>query len=322
MSIMSGLESRSVAGVARQWLRPAQRTVNAIPSGRVREKSLAPKASDPPRFPFLIQGDLFAGFIIERQLGKGGFGAVYLASSPTHGWVALKISSRDMKDEAWAHAIAAGIEYKGLVDALDSGIFEVEPNEGYNWLAIRYVPGPTLAKLLRQDRRAEDWGPRALHPERARKIARKIALAAGEMHRRGIVHSDIKPANVILKNREALVLLDYGLTKQFPVPPPVDRIIKGTQSYMSPEQMKGESYGPPADVFAIGVVLWEMLTGEQARDNRQVQLTPLGPKAKPLPPLPPYILAKYQDIINKATADRPENRYPNGHALARALAEV
>lgn len=291
-----------------------------LSSERMHPKLL--RNTDPPHFPFLIQGDSFAGFRIERKLGQGGFGAVYLAENQSYGWVALKISSEKMSNEAWAHAIAAGIEYKGLVEALDSGTHKLEPNEEYHWMAIKYIAGPTLEKLLRHNLTPGKRNSRALPPERAIKIGRKIALAAGEMHRAGMVHSDIKTANVMMKSRAAIVLLDYGLTKKWPVPTAIGGTLHGTLSYMAPEQLLGENYGPAADVFAIGVTLWEMLTGNPAREHRKLQTGNLGERYEPLPPLPAHLPPRYQEIINKATALYPKDRYPDGHALARALAEV
>lgn len=285
-------------------------------------KSIERKKSQVPYFPSLLPGDTFAGFRIERELGRGGMGAVFLAESRAHGTVALKISSLDMKSESFAHAITAGRAYKGLVEALESGTYQHENNETYNYLAIRYVPGPTLAKLLRHDVTLQRGVFNVLPPERSTKIARKIALAAGEMHRAGLVHADIKPANIILKSKEDIALFDYGMAKHWPVPESIDGEVRGTPSHMAPEQLLGESCGPAVDVFAMGVTLWEMLTGNPAREHRKLQIGNFREGYEPLPPLPAHLPPRYQEIVNKATALYPQDRYPDGHALARALAEI
>lgn len=327
---MSSIGYESVAGRTRAWAsqfsrtqidwRPRAASRSLQPLGEiVRPKDLRIKDV---LFPSLQSGDTFAGYRIMRELGQGGMGIVFLAEGTNQKIVALKISRLNLQKEALMHAMASGRRYKGLVDALDWGTCQYRPNENYQYLAIEYIAGPTLDKMLRHDVPPKIRVPNPLPPERAAAIARKIALAAGELHCAGVVHSDIKTANVILKNQTEVALLDYGLAKRLPIPVSGNGLIIGTMSYMSPEQLRGESYGPPADVFAIGVVLWELLTGNRAFEHRKLQRGIGGEGYDPLPPLPPHLPIKYQMIISKALALNPEDRYLDGHDLARALAEV
>ena len=319
---MSGFECRTAFGITRPWSLPMSKTRNVLPQNlashsmpRVDERAQTHllKNGDEPHFPFLMRGDTFGHFTIERKLGQGGCGVVYLAHSANLGAVALKISSLDMTAEAFAHAIASGRGYLGLVESLEKGTQQDQTHEVYHYLAIKYIAGPTLALLVSR-------GP--LPPERAAKIVERIARAAGEMHSAGLVHADIKPSNVVMKSRDRIALLDYGLAKRWPVPEPADGVARGTPSFMAPEQMLAESFGPPADVFSMGVMLWELLTGQRAKGNRRYQVANLGKGYRTLSPLPANLPLKYQEIIDKATALQPQDRYADGHELAQALAEL
>ncbi|MBI5699140.1 serine/threonine protein kinase [Candidatus Saganbacteria bacterium] len=322
MSIGEIASRRAPVSHTRSWSLLTSKTRNLLPQNpashsipRVDERAqthLLEKVNE-PHFPFLMRGDTFGDFMIERKLGQGGYGAVYLAHSANLGTVALKISSVDMTAEAFAHAIASGRAYLGLVESLESGTQQDPTHEVYHYLAIKYVAGPTLELLASR-------GP--LPAKRAAKIVERVARAAGEMHSAGLVHSDIKPSNVVMKSRDKIALLDYGLAKRWPVPEPVDGIVRGTPSYMAPEQLLAESFGPAADVFSMGVMLWELLTGQRAKGNRRYQVANLGKEYRTLPPLPSHLPPRYQEIIDKATALCPENRYADGHDLARALAEA
>lgn len=287
-------------------------THNALPpqsASYVANQPTEKKAPTPPHFPIILPGETFASFRIVRKLGTGGMGAVYLALHQTYGFVALKISSLDLTMEAFAHALARGRGYKGLVDGLEQGTAMFGSYGKYHYLAIKYVPGPTLAKLLNHDK--ETFKP--LPQGRATRITQKIALAAGELHRAGLVHADIKPSNMIMKNREEIALFDYGLAEKYPTLVNPGSTLRGTPIYMAPEQWRCESLDPRADVFAIGVILWEMLTGQRREPTRESLL---------VPPLPSSFSPKLRAIVAKATAQDREGRYADGHELAQALAEL
>lgn len=306
------------------WSNQYQHTHNTLPPAgsqtalmhtRKRPPTYLEQEIDP--LPILHHGETFAGFTIERRLGAGGMGEVYQAHSPIFGRAALKVSSRDMTDEAFNTALLSGARYRNLAKFVDSGTVEIDLL-GFKvpvaYLATALIEGKTLKEILLKG---------AMPPVDAVRIGRSLSSAAGVMHQRGLVHNDIKPTNVIIEADGEAVLFDYGLSKAHPIPRREDGRVFGTPFYMSPEQISCSEIGPATDVFSLGITLWETLTGKVDEELERARYWEVLKKGyAPLPPLPYWVDAGLQDIINKATARKPEGRYPDGHALARALAEV
>lgn len=267
--------------------------------------------------PNLFRGEKFAGFTIERRLGAGGMGVVYEGHSPIFGRAALKVSLRDMTEEAFNTALLSGARYRNLVSFVDSGTAEIDLSGAkipVDYLAVALIEGQKLNEILLKG---------AMPPAEAGRIGRSLATAAGVIHQTGLVHNDIKPANVIIEVTGEAVLFDYGLSRAHPVPRKEDGRIIGTPFYMSPEQLSNEELGPQTDVFSLGVTLWETLTGKVDEDLQRARYWEVIKKGyAPLPLLPYWVDAGLQKIVNKATARNPEDRYVDGHDLARALAEV
>jgi eukaryotic-like serine/threonine-protein kinase len=229
-----------------------------------------------------LVGQVVSGrYRIKELIGEGGMGAVYLAEH-THmrKRVALKLLHPEMSrdDEVLARfkreaEAAAHVEHPNVAAATDFG----QTEDGAFFLVLEYVEGKSL-------RSAIESGP--LHTRRALYIARQMGSALERAHAAGIVHRDLKPENVMLVDKpedpDFVKVLDFGIAKVEPHPSrdttqPLTRFgtILGTPEYMAPEQALGETVGPAADLYAVGVMLYEMLTGRHpfAADDRMAMLS-------------------------------------------------
>jgi serine/threonine-protein kinase len=276
-----------------------------------------------------LVGQLVSGrYRIEKMLGEGGMGAVYLAEH-THmrKRVALKLLHAEMSQEPEILArfrreaeAAAHVEHPNVAAATDFG----QTEDGSFFLVLEYVEGTSLRDVFRD-------GP--LAPARALHVGRQIALALERAHASGIVHRDLKPENVMLVRKGAdpdfVKVLDFGIAKVEPHPTldsaqPLTRAgtILGTPEYMAPEQALGDAVGPGADLYALGVMLYEMLTGKHPfdADDRMAVLSmhivapvpPMGDR-NPNVTVPPAIEELVRRLLEKEAAQRP--------AGARALIE-
>ncbi|HTA47012.1 MAG TPA: protein kinase [Bryobacteraceae bacterium] len=210
----------------------------------------------------LKPGDKLGPYEIVSPIGKGGMGEVWRARDPRLGRdVAIKVSAQQFTDrfEVEARAIAA-LNHSNICTLYDVGT---------NYLVMELIEGPTLA-----DRIAE--GPVPL--EEALAMAKQIADAMQAAHERGIVHRDLKPANIKIRPDGSVKVLDFGLAKagepkevtpDSPTMMPATSVgmIMGTAGYMSPEQARGKEVDKRADIWAFGVVVYEMLTGEKVFDG-------------------------------------------------------
>src|SRR6202795_1276861 len=203
----------------------------------------------------LKPGDKLGPYEIVSAIGKGGMGEVWRARDPKLGRdVAIKVSAQQFTDrfEREARAIAA------LNHANICTLYDVGPN----YLVMELVEGPTLAERIAQ-------GPVPL--EEALGIAKQIADALEAAHEKSIVHRDLKPANIKIKADGSVKVLDFGLAKSgeveeltsdSPTMLSAAGMILGTAAYMAPEQARGKVVDKRADIWAFGVVLYEMLTGK------------------------------------------------------------
>ncbi|MEO8001501.1 MAG: protein kinase [Arenimonas sp.] len=198
------------------------------------------------------------GYTLSRQLGHGGMAVVYLAVQNSLGReVAIKIlspaSSRDnsMASERFLHEarIAAALHHPHIVPIHDFGV-----HDGYAYIAMEYVPGGTVAPLP---------GER-LEPAAALRIVRDIAGALDYAHTRGIVHRDIKPENILRRTDGAAMLSDFGIARLIHGESVLttEGTSVGTPHYMSPEQLRGEKVDGRTDLYSLGIVLWQLLTGD------------------------------------------------------------
>jgi len=265
-----------------------------------------------------LLGTVLAGrYRIEQLLGKGGMGAVYRAEHVhMRKAVAVKVLHKEMTafPEIVARfereAVAAGrIEHPHVVSASDFG----QLDDGSFYLALEFIEGHSLAKLV------DTQGP--LEPERALRIARQIAEALQAAHGVGIVHRDLKPDNVMLIAKDGdpdyVKVLDFGIAKikvegagDQPALTQIGTVF-GTPEYMSPEQARGDTVDARADLYTVGVILFEMLSGRSPfKDDDLVVVLTRHLTADP-PPLPagidPAIVELVLLLLKKSPAERVQS---------------
>jgi YVTN family beta-propeller protein len=206
-----------------------------------------------------LEGTVLGVYEIRERIGRGGMGEVYLARDVRLARpVALKVlAERFAQDERFRERLlhesrlAASLDHPNVVPVYDAG-----EADGRLFIAMRYVDGADLKAVLRAG------GP--LAPARTVAIAGQIAEALDAAHRRGLVHRDVKPSNVLLDqqgDREHAYLADFGLTRSGPGADPVDGQLMGTVDYVAPEQVRGDELDGRADQYALGCLIFECLTG-------------------------------------------------------------
>lgn len=206
--------------------------------------------------------------------------------------------------------LLARLAHPGIVTGYDAG-----SDGGTDYLVMELVEGPSLSQLLRQ--RATSSG-HALPPDEAAAIGRQVADALAAVHAAGVTHRDVKPGNVLLDARGRAHLADFGIARSVGA----TRVTRtgmtiGTAAYLAPEQVAGESVGPPADVYSLGLVLLEALTGAPAYDGSGVEVAMVRLSRAPF--LPPTLPAGWLSLLGAMTARDPVAR-PRAVEVAAALA--
>ncbi len=267
-------------------------------------------------------GTDFLGYRIEDLIGRGGMGIVYRAydlrlKRP----VALKLVAPPLaRDERFRERFAReselvmSLEHPNVVPIYDAGDVD-----GRVYLAMRLVNGSDLGSLLRSEG--------ALEPARAIAICTQVAAALDAAHERGLVHRDVKPSNVLLDGSEHVYLADFGLTRRLGDEGGVggdDRSL-GTPAYLAPEQLEGGPVDGSADLYSLGCVLYECLTGEPVFP-RTSQLALAWAHLEEEPPEPsrgrPELPEAIDAVVGRALAKEPEQRYPTCGELISAAQEA
>ena len=273
------------------------------------------------RLASLEQGSLFAGYRIEGLLDRGGMGVVYKATDiDLERTVALKIIAPEHTQNADAVTrfkaearLAASLEHPNIVPIHRGGEFQ-----GVLYLAMRFVAGTNLRHVI-------DRGQ--LDLDRVQRVVRSVASALDAAHERGLVHRDVKPANILITGegaREQIYLTDFGLTKQLGSPQSLTRTGAwvGTPDYVAPEQIQAGGVDGRADLYSLGCVLYEMLTGSVAypKDNDMAKLWAHVQDPPPSPSLKrPDLVEAFDEVVSRATAKDPNDRYATASELAAAV---
>jgi peptide/nickel transport system substrate-binding protein len=264
---------------------------------------------------------------VESILGRGGMGVVYLATDlRLKRRIALKVLAPELaQDQAFRDRfvreseLAASLEDPNVVP-----IHEAGEAGGQLFIAMRYVEGTDLGTLVRE------MGP--LDPLRTASIIAQVASALDAAHDRGLVHRDVKPANILIAQRdrstgEHVYLTDFGLIRRMAHATSLTRTgqFMGTIDYVAPEQIRGQPVDGRADVYSLGCVLYECLAGRPPFAS-DLEVTVLYAHLEEPPPavtavrpdLPPAI----DGVVAKAMAKRPEERFESAGALAEAAREA
>ena len=255
------------------------------------------------------------GYHLVRRIAEGGSGTIYLArqQKPPRD-VAIKVMAQRLPTgEESQEALRLQREYE-LIRQVDSPrivrLHEIGLADGHVFLAMEYFPHGSLREVL--------MGP--IPKELALSYLDQIATALEIIHRAGIIHRDLKPANLMLREDESLTLIDFGTAKQLGQNVTLTRMgsVTGTPHYMSPEQCAGLELTPASDLYAAGIILFEMLTGNMP----YIAGTPLAVLYKhqyaPLPQLPPA-LAPQQHLLDALLAKEPARRMQHARELRQYL---
>ncbi|MGW4366411.1 protein kinase domain-containing protein [Nocardia takedensis] len=274
----------------------------------------------------LDNGTLFAGYRIERRLGAGGMGVVYLARHPRlPRSVALKVLDSGAGADPEFRArfereaeLAVRLDHPNVVEIYDRG-----DEDGTLWIAMRYVAGSDVAHLL------AEHGP--LPPRRALTILSRAADGLDAAHRRGLLHRDVKPANLLVgadsDGEDQVFVTDFGIARGADdgTALTASGSIVATLGYAAPEQIRGEDVDHRADVYALGITLFQMLTGTlpfvgpTPAAVLHAHLAEPPPRATIRnPALPPAV----DQVLAIALAKYPDQRYDSCRALATAAAEA
>ena len=266
-----------------------------------------------------LAGQDVEGYRIEELLGRGGMGEVHRATDLRLGRpVALKLLAPSVAtDERLLREsrLAAGLDHPNVIP-----IYEAGEREGRLFIAMRYVDGGDLKALLRREG--------ALDPARAVAIAAQVADALDAAHRRGLVHRDVKPSNVLLDSqdgREHCYLADFGLTQSASERGPADGQFMGTIDYVSPEQIRGEPLDGRADQYGLACLLFECLTGTVPYRRRSDVAAIFAHLEEPVPAASEReaeLPAALDAVLARGMAKRQEERYESCDALVAAVREA
>jgi eukaryotic-like serine/threonine-protein kinase len=272
-----------------------------------------------PRGSGVIQpGTVIDGrYNVLSRIGSGGMADVYLAQDQLLGrQVALKLLQyRFAEDQEFVERFrreassAAGLSHPNVVAVFDRGEWD-----GTYYIAMEYLPGRSLKTVVREE------GP--MDPASAIEIVIQILLAAKFAHQRGIIHRDLKPHNVILDGEGRAKVTDFGIARAGASDMTLTGSIMGTAQYLSPEQAQGQTVSETSDLYAVGIVLYELLTGVVPFDGETaVSIALQQVSAEPPPPslLNPAVSPQLDAVVARALAKNPQERFVDAGEFIVAL---
>lgn len=258
-------------------------------------------------------------YLIEDTLGQGGMAVVYLARDAELGRpVALKLLAENLAGEGDVRKrfvreaqLAARLSHPNVVHVYDAG-----EDDGRPFIVMEYVPGQTLAQIL--DRR------RKLPTSEATALARQAALGLQHANEAGLVHRDIKPQNLLVRDDGVLKIADFGIARAAEISQLTQLgTVLGTASYIAPEQALGEEVGPQSDIYSLGAVLYQLLTGRPPYEF--ASLAELVEKQRsgtivPVRDLEPTVPDEVEALVMRCLARDPQFRPASAGELAGVLA--
>jgi serine/threonine-protein kinase PpkA len=254
------------------------------------------------------------GYSVLHMIGQGGQARVYLAQRQADGQcVALKVLDRTLRQDpvflarlVREYKLIAAIENEHVARIYDQGFTGEHP-----FIAMEFLPSGTLAARIHEGIASRD----------ALRMVGQIARALDAIHAKGIVHRDLKPANILFRADGRPVIVDFGLAKDMAATSTltVAGQLLATPRYMSPEQCLGLPVDARSDLYSLGAIFYEMLTGQRIFDTANSATVVNMHVNAPIPTLPER-LAGYQPILNRLLAKKPEERYPSARELFAAIA--
>ncbi|WP_049721580.1 bifunctional serine/threonine-protein kinase/formylglycine-generating enzyme family protein [Gilvimarinus polysaccharolyticus] len=249
------------------------------------------------------------GYRIIRKINHGGMSTVYLAIQESVGRVvALKVMSPALNgDPSFSERFQREANIVGQLSHPNIvSIYDIGRHENLNYIAMDYLPGGSI-----HDKMLSGFGP-----DNALEILREMASALAHAHDKGYIHRDIKPENILFRDGGSAVLTDFGVALARNGGPRSTRAgtVVGTPHYMSPEQTRGKNSDGRSDLYSLGIVFYEMLTGAVPYQGDEPVAIALKHLASPLPKLPTQY-RRYQDILDKLLDKEADKRYQSGREL-------
>jgi len=246
------------------------------------------------------------GYHIKELLGSGAMGQVYLATQKAlERAVAIKVimPAYSSEEEFRLRFLKEGKIIAKLRHPHIVTIHDIGERQGYYYMVMEYVDGGTLKERIQE----------GLSTEQAIALFRQIAGALGYAHRQGFIHRDIKPANILFHDQDTAVLSDFGIAKDFEDSAQLTAtgLAIGTLMYMSPEQTRGQPLDTRSDLYSLGLVLYEMLTGHRPDRSQGGFIEPL-----------PAELSRFQSILDRLLARDPNDRFATAEQCIAALDEL
>ncbi len=258
---------------------------------------------------------LIKGYQLERRISSNAHSGVYLAVREDSGEkVVLKVLRHDPERNDGLGAfdrflqeyeLIADIHHPNVVRIHDLGV-----SDDHAHIAMEYLSGGDLKARIEA----------GIQPPQAATYARQIGSALAEIHKVGITHRDLKPGNIMLRDDDSIALIDFGLAKQMRIKQEITDSgeIFGTPYYMSPEQGRGKEVDHRSDIYSLGVIFYEMLTGEKPYRADNAMGIIFKHSEEPIPLLPPR-LAVYQSVLNLMMAKKPDDRLQTAEEIAEWL---
>lgn len=259
------------------------------------------------------------GYEIVKPLGSGGMATVYLAIQKSlERKVAIKVLHTNLHDDdperTEKRFLREGRTLARITHKNVCGIYDIARVGEHAYIAMEYIDGGTLVERMRS----------GIAVGEAIAIVVQIASALQEAHDQGIVHRDLKPSNIMMRGGKVPVITDFGIAREFTsnqTKITAENMIVGTPSYMSPEQVSGGEVDGRSDLYSLGIMFYELLTGSTPYVGDTAIAVCMQHLTAPLPTLPAD-LAEIQPVLDRMLAKKREDRYPSMSAFTAALREV
>lgn len=278
-----------------------------------KSKSGSSKRGSTPTPP--VTAEFIPGYIIKMKIGESEKAVVYLATSISLGGnVALKVSKTLRDDTAGRQFLER--EYTAIIairDPLVVQIYDYGVHAGFEYLAMEYLLSGDLKARMQA----------GLKETEALRYVEQIAAALRVVHNAGLLHRDLKPPNVMLRENDEVALIDFGLARALDGSTPSTRtgVLRGSPYYMSPEQAQGDLLDVRSDFYSLGIMFYEMLTGRKPYTGATAMEVLQQHVNSPLPPLP-HSLSRYEYFLNKLVAKNRSERFAHAEEIIAAVGEL